>query len=58
MTTVLAPDANVLQVLCAFPTEGALQNDFDGVYIGNASNNTFGGTTAVERNVISCEYQA
>jgi hypothetical protein len=34
----------------------ALQNDFDGVYIGNASNNTIGGVTAAERNVISGNY--
>ena len=34
----------------------ALQNDFDGVYIGNASNNTIGGATAAERNVISGNY--
>ena len=30
-----------------------LGNDFNGVYIGNAPDNTIGGTTAAERNVIS-----
>lgn len=34
----------------------ALRNEFDGVYIGNASNNIIGGATAAERNVISGNY--
>ena len=33
-----------------------LENHFDGVYIGNASNNTIGGATPAERNVISGNY--